>query len=183
MCDKKTNSIVHAQQAPVERVAEFMTTAEKELVAFYEAVFRRYGLKEAKKAAQDWIEELETMDWPADWALPNWRHVTIAAADCLAPQNHRPFSGPMRATDLPSDWTQFHTGRCRGRFSRPPQRRTTTCTAFRTEKSRSTGTRSKRFLPALTGKIPPANSESAVPIGFVYYPSSRGPADARSAGF
>jgi hypothetical protein len=84
MCDKKTNSIVHAQQAPVERVAELMTTAEAELAAFCEAVFRRYGLKDAREAAQDWIEELETMDWPADWALPNWRHVTIAAADCLA---------------------------------------------------------------------------------------------------
>jgi hypothetical protein len=24
------------------------------------------------------------MDWPADWTLPNWRHVTIAAADRLA---------------------------------------------------------------------------------------------------
>jgi hypothetical protein len=84
MCDKKASSIVHAQQAPVERVTELMTTAETELAAFYEAVFRRYGLKEAKKAAQDWIEELEPMDWPADWALPNWRHVTIAAADCLA---------------------------------------------------------------------------------------------------
>jgi hypothetical protein len=84
MCDKKTSSIVHAQQAPVERVAELMTTAETELAAFYEAVFRRYGPKEARKAAQNWIEELEMMDWPADWALPNWRHVTIAAADCLA---------------------------------------------------------------------------------------------------
>jgi hypothetical protein len=84
MCDKKTSSIVRAQLAPVERVAELMTTAEAELAAFYEAVFRQYGLKEAKKAAQDWIEELETMDWPTDWALPNWRHVTIAAADCLA---------------------------------------------------------------------------------------------------
>jgi hypothetical protein len=84
MCNKKINSIVHAQQAPVERVAELMTTAETELAAFYGAVFRRYGLKEARKSAQDWIEELETMDWPADWALPNWRHVTIAAADCLA---------------------------------------------------------------------------------------------------
>ena len=84
MCDKKTSSIVHAQQAPVELVAEFMTTAERELTAFYEAVFKRYGLKEARKAAQGWIEELETMEWPADWALPNWRHVTIAAADCLA---------------------------------------------------------------------------------------------------
>ena len=84
MCDKKTSSIVHAQQPPVERVAEFMTTAERELVAFHEAVCRRYGSKEARMAAQDWIEELETMDWPADWALPNWCHVTIAAADCLA---------------------------------------------------------------------------------------------------
>jgi hypothetical protein len=84
MCDKKTSSIVHAQQAPVEGVAELMTTAETELAAFYEAVFRRYGLKEARKAAQDWIQELVTMDWPADWALPNWRHVTIAATDCLA---------------------------------------------------------------------------------------------------
>jgi hypothetical protein len=83
MCDKKTSSIVHAQQAPVERIAELMTTAETELAAFYEAVFRRYGLKEAKKAAQDWIEELETMDWPADWALPNWRRVTIVAVDRL----------------------------------------------------------------------------------------------------
>jgi hypothetical protein len=29
-----------------------------------------YSLKEAKNAAQDWIDELATMDWPADWALP-----------------------------------------------------------------------------------------------------------------
>jgi len=84
MCDKKTSSIVHTQQAPVERVSELMTTAETELAAFYEAVFRRYGLKEAKKSAQDWIKELETMDWPADGVLPNWHQVTIAAADCLA---------------------------------------------------------------------------------------------------
>jgi hypothetical protein len=43
-----------------------------------------YSLKEAKIAAQDWIDQLGAMDWPADWALPKWRHVTIAAADCLA---------------------------------------------------------------------------------------------------
>lgn len=84
MCDKKTSSIVHAQQPPAERVAELMTTAETELAAFYEAVFRQYGPKEARKSAQDWIEELETMDWPADRALPCWRHVTIIASDCLA---------------------------------------------------------------------------------------------------
>jgi hypothetical protein len=84
MCDKKTSSIVHAQQAPVERVAKLMMTAESEFAAFYEAVFRRYGSKEARMAAQDWIEELETMDWPTGWALPNWRYVTIIAANCLA---------------------------------------------------------------------------------------------------
>jgi hypothetical protein len=84
MCDKKISSVVHPQHAPVERVAELLTGAERELAALYDTVFRRYGLKEARKAAQDWIEELETMDWPVDSALPNWRHVTIAAADCLA---------------------------------------------------------------------------------------------------
>jgi hypothetical protein len=84
MCDTKTGSIFHAQQASVERVAELMRTAEMELAAFYETVFRQYGLKEARNAAQDWIDELGTMDWPADWTLPNWRPVTIAAADRLA---------------------------------------------------------------------------------------------------
>ena len=84
MGEEKTNSIVHARYAPVVRVADLMTTAERELAAFYEAVFKRYGLKEARNAAQDWIEEMETMDWAAEWAPPNWRHGTIAAADSLA---------------------------------------------------------------------------------------------------
>ena len=84
MCDKKISSIVQAQHAPVERVGELLTAAERELAAFCEIVCRRYGVKEARKAALDWIEELETMDWPADWALLNWHQVTIVAADCLA---------------------------------------------------------------------------------------------------
>ena len=84
MCNKKVSSIVHAQHAPVERAAELLTAAERELAAFYETVFKRYGLKEARKAAQDWIEEFETMDWPVDLAFPNWHQVTIVAADCLA---------------------------------------------------------------------------------------------------
>lgn len=49
MCNEKTNSIVYAQEESVELVAEFMMTAEKELVAFYEAVFRQYGLEEGEK--------------------------------------------------------------------------------------------------------------------------------------
>ena len=62
MCDKKTSSIVHTQQVLVERVAELMTTAETELAAFYEAVFSQYDMKEARNAAQDWIDEFGTMD-------------------------------------------------------------------------------------------------------------------------
>ena len=84
MCDEKISSVVHPHHPPVERVAELLTGAERELAALYETVFRRYGLKEARKAAQDWIEELETMDWPADWAPLNWHQLTIVAADCLA---------------------------------------------------------------------------------------------------
>jgi hypothetical protein len=84
MSDKEANSICHARQVPADLVAEFVVTAERELAAFYEAVLRRYGPKEGMKAAQAWIEELETMDWPVDRGLPDWRHVTIVAADCLA---------------------------------------------------------------------------------------------------
>jgi hypothetical protein len=84
MRDKEANSIFHTRKVPVELVAEFMMTAERELAAFYEAVFRWYGAKEARMAAQDWIEALKTMDWPVDGAHPNWRHLTIVTADCLA---------------------------------------------------------------------------------------------------
>ena len=60
MSDKEANSLCHARQVPAELVAESVMTAERELAAFYKAVLRRYGLKEGRKAAQDWIEELET---------------------------------------------------------------------------------------------------------------------------
>lgn len=84
MHDKKTDSIVHAQQAAVEMAARLMLTAERELAAFYEAVHRQYGLNEARKAAHRWLEELATANWPADGVLPNWRRLTIVAAGFLA---------------------------------------------------------------------------------------------------
>jgi hypothetical protein len=84
MCDKETNSTMETQQTLVGRVADLLMTAESELAAFYRAIDHRYGPEEARKAAYDWIEEVETMDWPADGAIPNWRHVSIVAADCLS---------------------------------------------------------------------------------------------------
>jgi hypothetical protein len=84
MCDEEKNRIVAAQRAPARSVAALLMTAEAELAAFYMAVVRRYGPEEARRAAYDWIEEMETMNWPSDAAGLNWRHVSIAAANCLS---------------------------------------------------------------------------------------------------
>jgi hypothetical protein len=84
MRDKETSSIVETQQASIGMIADLLLTAERELTAFYTAVARRYGPGEARRAAYDWIEEMETMNWPPDGAVPNWRHVSIVAANCLS---------------------------------------------------------------------------------------------------
>ena len=83
MCDKETN-LIETQQASVGMIADLLLTAEKELASFYSVINRRYGPEEARKAAYDWIDEVMTMDWPVDGRLPNWRRVSIVAADCMA---------------------------------------------------------------------------------------------------
>jgi hypothetical protein len=84
MCEKENIPIVATRQASAALVADLLRTAEKELSAFYTAILRRYGPEEARRAAYDWIEEMKTMDWPLDEVVPNWRHVSIIAADCVA---------------------------------------------------------------------------------------------------
>jgi hypothetical protein len=84
MCDKETTSIIATQQALAELVGNLLATAERELAAFYTAVVGRYGPEEARRAAYDWIREMEIMDWHSDGAVPNWRHVSIVAANCLS---------------------------------------------------------------------------------------------------
>jgi hypothetical protein len=61
-----------------------LRTVERAFGAFYTAVLRAYGPEEAKEAASDWIEALETVDCNADTEAEDWRPVTIAAASCLA---------------------------------------------------------------------------------------------------
>jgi len=84
MYDEEKKPIVATRQAPAGLVADLLMTAERELAAFYTAVGRRYGPVEARRAAYDWIEGMETMDWPLDETVPNWRHVSIITADCVA---------------------------------------------------------------------------------------------------
>jgi hypothetical protein len=84
MDEKENIPIVATRQASDALIADLLRTAERELSAFYTAILRRYGPEEARRAAYDWIEEMETMDWPLDETVPNWRHVSIAAANCLS---------------------------------------------------------------------------------------------------
>ena len=69
---------------PAAQIAELHATAASELAAFYQAVLRQHGPVQANLAAQDWVEVLETMEWPANGARPDWRKATIAAASRLA---------------------------------------------------------------------------------------------------
>ena len=84
MHNKETSSIVETQQPSIEMIADLLLTAERELASFYGAIKKSYGGEEATKAAHDWIDEVVAMDWPADGILPNWRDVSIVAADRLA---------------------------------------------------------------------------------------------------
>jgi hypothetical protein len=84
MCEKENIPIVAVRQASAALAPDLLKTAERELSAFYTAILRRYGPEEARRAACDWIEKIETMEWPLDGVIPNWRHVSIAAADCMA---------------------------------------------------------------------------------------------------
>jgi len=64
--------------------AGVLPIAEKELAAFARAVTELFGAEQARRAVEDWMEELELSDWPTGSAPPDCRNVTIAAAARLA---------------------------------------------------------------------------------------------------
>ena len=91
MREKEATSILQSQQESIlldrESIsldAQCMVTAERELAAFYSAVLNIYGSEEAQKAAEDWMEALTMMDWPAGASPVNWRLVTKFAIARLA---------------------------------------------------------------------------------------------------
>jgi hypothetical protein len=63
--------------------ADIKKMAERELGAFFSAVKKSFGVRQAQLAADDWLQELE-----ASSALPiairEWRLITIQAARRLA---------------------------------------------------------------------------------------------------
>jgi len=61
-------------------MARLLASAERELSAFVAAVNELFDAEEARRAATNWIEELERTDWPGEAAVIDWRRATIAAA-------------------------------------------------------------------------------------------------------
>jgi hypothetical protein len=61
-------------------IAPALFSAEKELSAFFAAVHQLFGAEQAQQAAENWIQELQDLDWSSEASVIDWRRVTIAAA-------------------------------------------------------------------------------------------------------
>ena len=61
-----------------------MHFAEKELFAFVSAVAELFGRELAGLSAEDWLDELESMNGPFECRSHDWRAVTITASARLA---------------------------------------------------------------------------------------------------
>jgi hypothetical protein len=65
------------------RCADFMTPAERELSAFFNAVTQLFGSEQAELSAEHWLQELnETEELPA--SAREWRLITAKASTWLA---------------------------------------------------------------------------------------------------
>jgi len=74
-------------------MAQLLASAERELSAFVTAVSQLFDAEQGRKAAKNWIEELERTDWPSGAPVIDWRKVTIAAAARLASRGKGQASG------------------------------------------------------------------------------------------
>jgi hypothetical protein len=74
------------KQNCVQSTIGFLPNAQHELAAFARAVEARFGVEQARRSVEDWMEELELMEWPSasEGAIPDWRRLTVAAAVRLA---------------------------------------------------------------------------------------------------
>jgi hypothetical protein len=68
-----------------------IASAERELSSFFLAVQALFGVEWAHRSALAWIEEMSSLEWPENDAMPNWRKATLGASIRLAssmPGNH-----------------------------------------------------------------------------------------------
>jgi hypothetical protein len=79
------NSLVPGtEQSCFELAAELVPAAEQELAAYAGAVRELFGSEQARQSVEDWMAEFESVEWPIDGRMPDWRRITIAAASRLA---------------------------------------------------------------------------------------------------
>jgi hypothetical protein len=64
--------------------ADLMTMAQRELSAFIKAVTELFGSEQARFSAEDWLNELASMDRLPGSTSRDWREVTVAALARLA---------------------------------------------------------------------------------------------------
>ena len=78
--------IMNVQHVPaaVHLIDEVLMYAENELAALYAAVHQMFGIEQARLVADDWLREVQVMEWPDECAFPNWRQPTQAALRLLA---------------------------------------------------------------------------------------------------
>jgi len=82
--------------------ADQIQMAERELSAFISAVAALFGPQHARLAAEDWLDESESMDSPRRPTNRDWLAVTVAASARLANRltvavNHRTSVGTLLA--------------------------------------------------------------------------------------
>ena len=74
----------HFMNGKIRADADPMAVAERELGAFIGAVTELFGPEQARLAADDWINELESMDGLPGPTKRQWRSITVAALVQLA---------------------------------------------------------------------------------------------------
>jgi hypothetical protein len=64
--------------------ANLIILAERELAAFAGAVSELFGPEQARVSTAEWIDELESLNWPARPGVSDFRRITTAASARLA---------------------------------------------------------------------------------------------------
>ena len=70
--------------------ANLILLAERELAAFARAVRELFGSEQARVSTAEWIDELESLNWPARPGVADFRRITTAASARLADRKQSP---------------------------------------------------------------------------------------------
>jgi hypothetical protein len=84
MHETQTRVVGELTNSDGQAFARLMTMAEREIGAFISAVTEVFGSKQARLAAEDWLDELVLMESLPGLTSRDWRLITIAASERLA---------------------------------------------------------------------------------------------------